>query len=191
MEPDILAETNNAVQNISIKTERDVKRRLKRYPDASMQNLKNPAESTKQELSSMDWHQEKQSLVNQIVALKAESHQNLLALKKIKAERDVLFHEKQKLKQKMSNDKDAVLMKIKELELKLSNTKIDYSDLKADSEKNLFETQKSIMAGSLETVSKWHTAKSGTNIRGRRNTETQRHKKWSFIFETLGRIQLR
>lgn len=88
-----------------------------------------------QQLNSVNWQDEKQALVQKIVSLKSESHQSLLALKKVQAERDVMFAENKKMSQKMNQEKDASATKIKDLQNQLSKAKTDYFDLKADNEK--------------------------------------------------------
>lgn len=139
IEPSTPVQDIDVVRNVRIKTERKVECRSKREV-----NIDKQAKQKNQQLNSASWDQEKQSLVNQIVELKSENHHNLLNLKKVQAELDEMLLKNQRLERKMFEEKGAYSTKIKELELLLSKAKNDYSDLKEKGEKKYvgFETRK-------------------------------------------------
>lgn len=90
------------MNNIPIKTERDVERRLelKVEPQSPLQVVQ-----SEQKPIVIDWRQQKQILVNKMIALKSENQQNLLAFKKLKSDYDLLLLSKQKLEQIVSENK--------------------------------------------------------------------------------------
>lgn len=142
IEPSTPVQDIDAVQNVCIKTERGVECRSKKEVNTSVQCIDKQAKGKNQQLNSASWNQEKQSLVNQIVELKSESHHNLLNLKKVQAEHDEMLLKNQRLEQKMFEEKGAYSTKIKEFEQLLSKAKNDYSDLKANCEKNMSDLKR-------------------------------------------------
>lgn len=105
---------------IKIKTERDLERRLgvKREPDAS--NIPAQAESSS---ASVSWQTEKKSLVEKILALKAENQKSLLDLKKAQSECAAISKENQKFKRQLSEDNAKYLVQTNELKSQLANLK--------------------------------------------------------------------
>lgn len=83
-----------------IKTERDIEMVLgiKVEPKIHNEMIQNDAKSIAE-----DWQKEKQKLVEQIVALKTESHEHLLTLKKSQSEFNKLALEKEKLEQRVAD----------------------------------------------------------------------------------------
>lgn len=121
---------------IPIKTERDVERRLE---------VKKERKSTGQcEIKStpVNWEEEKQTLVQKIVALKNENDQNLLMQKKLHAQYDTILLSKQKLEQTILAKEEAFAMEMEKLKLELSKAKKELTDMKLNDEKTIADLKR-------------------------------------------------
>lgn len=127
------------MNKIPIKTERDVERRLelKVEPQSPLQPVQAERKS-----STIDWTQQKQTLVNKMIALKAENQQNLLALKKAQSDCDLLLDSKQKLEQIVSEKEASYSVQLREIKLELSNAKSEIVELKSSAEKTISELKR-------------------------------------------------
>lgn len=123
------------MKKFPIKTERDIERRLqvKTEPSSSLRTTQNEFQAT--QFTPTIWKKEKQMLVDKIVALKGENHQNLLSQKKKQAQYDALLLTNQKLGHTISENEAAFSMQLKELQLKLLKTENEISEIKSNSEK--------------------------------------------------------
>lgn len=123
---------------IRIKTERGIEQQLclkkERKKDISNQNSSaNHLQAKK--IDSNNWSKEKQHLVEQIVSLKAENHQNLLAMKNAQAECVELLRAKQKLEQNIVKTDDKCAKQINELKSQISVSQNAFSAKKINDEK--------------------------------------------------------
>lgn len=122
-----------------IKTERDVERRLeiKTERQSPFQSVQ-----AKQKHSPAVWQEEKKTLINKIVAMKAENQQNLLALKKVQADYNFLLVSKQKLVETVTKNEESFFVQLKEIKLELSNAKNEIVNLKLSSEQTISELKR-------------------------------------------------
>lgn len=127
------------MKKIAIKTERDVERRLeiKAEPQSPC-----PPVQIKQKRTVATWQEEKESMVNKIVALKAENQRNLLTLKKAQAAHDLVLLSKQQMEQTISKTEASFSMQLNELKLQLSNAKKELLELKLSTEKTISELKR-------------------------------------------------
>lgn len=102
---------------------------MKKEPRSSPQKIQNQLNN------SSNWQKEKKNLVEKIVALKADSDKNLLALKKSEADYSALLVEKQKIEQTMAENDAKLSAQKKEIESELSKATCELIEFKTTNEK--------------------------------------------------------
>lgn len=82
-----------------------------------------------------DWQKEKKTLIEKIVAQKAENDKNLLNLKKLESKYSILLIEKQKIEVTLAENAAKFSQRQSELESELSKTKLELMEIKTTTNK--------------------------------------------------------
>ena len=129
------------MNRIAIKTERDIERRLgvKIEKDSKNHTAKNDLKSTPN-----TWEEEKQALVDKIVALKAENQQSTLAQKKTQSDHDALMLSKQRLEKTILGNEAKFSMQLKQFQFETTRAKKELDEMKASSQKVICDLKKKL-----------------------------------------------